>query len=489
MTVLAAGLLAAACSSASGARLQPRAGQPVAGAGGSPAALGSVARPVASRRLRRAGRFGRPVASLLPDPGAATALLIAKAIDAVKADPTNQESLLELGLAYYQHARETADPTDYARADEAFDRILAIDPANADALVGKGTLALAKHQFAAALTFGQQAQTLEPKAARVYGVIGDALTELGRYPEAIDAVQTMVNTRPDLSSYSRVSYQRELHGDLEGATSMMEQAVIAGGPATENTEYLRVILGNLWFTRGDLDKAAASYAASLEHSPGYVFALAGQARVAAAEGDLPTAIALYQQAEARVPFPEFLIAQGEAQEAAGLADDAAGTYRLVRQIEGYFAANGVNTDLDLALFESDHGDPATALRLARAAYAETPNIKAADALAWALFHNGQLVEARQRAEEALRLGTLDPSYLYHAGMIAAAQGDDAAARYWLGQSLARNPMWSPLHAPRAAAALAELGSGPGGNAMSRRVECAHAGDRSRWWRCCSCRWR
>jgi hypothetical protein len=34
------------------------------------------------------------------------------------------------------------------------------------------------------------------------------------------------------------------------------------------------------------------------------------------------------------------------------------------------------------------------------------------------------------------------------------------ARYWLGQSLARNPMWSPLHAPRAAAALAELGAGP-----------------------------
>ena len=471
MTVLAMGLLVAACSSASGPSSSPAAVVPSQGPSGSPVTLGSAASPAAVAAVGSVASPAAvvsvaPAASPLPDPGAATGLLIARAIDAVKADPTNQESLLELGLAYYQHARETADATDYARADEAFDRILAIDPANADALVGKGTLALAKHQFAAALTFGQQAQTVEPKAARVYGVIGDALTELGRYPDAIDAVQTMVNTRPDLSSYSRVSYQRELHGDLEGATSMMEQAVIAGGPATENTEYLRVILGNLWFTRGDLDKAAASYAASLDHSPGYVFALAGQARVAAAKGDLRTAIALYQQAEARVPFPEFLIAQGEAQEAAGLADDAAGTYRLVRQIEGYFAANGVNTDLDLALFESDHGDPATALRLARAAYAETPNIKAADALAWALFHNGQLVEARQRAEEALRLGTLDPSYLYHAGMVAAAQSDDAAARSWLGQSLARNPMWSPLHAPRAAAALAELGSGPVATAPS-----------------------
>jgi len=42
-------------------------------------------------------------------------------------------------------------------------------------------------------------------------------------------------------------------------------------------------------------------------------------------------------------------------------------------------------------------------------------------------------------------------------MIAAAQGDTTAARTWLSASLARNPMWSPLHAPRAAAELAKVG--------------------------------
>ncbi len=400
-----------------------------------------------------------------PVPGDATETKIRSYTERLKTNPNDHDTLLLLGLAYYQHARETADPSDYGRARQAFDRLIAMDPNDVEALIGEGTISLARHDFAGALAIGQKALALDSHIARIYGVVGDAQVELGRYDEAVQSVQSMVNTRPDLSSYSRVSYQRELHGQLDGAISAMESAVQSGGPATENTEYVRVILGNLWFLKGDLAKSEASYESSLVHSRDYVFALAGVARVKSANGDLAGAIDLYQQAADRVPFPEFLIALGEAQEAAGRTDDSARTYRLVRQIEALFKANGVNTDLDLALFEADHGDPGTALELARAAYAATPNVKAADALAWALYKNGQLREARQRAEESLRLGSLEPSYQYHAGMIAKAQGDDAWARFWLGESVAANPAWSPLHAPRAAAALAELGPGPVASAV------------------------
>ncbi|MFN8623243.1 MAG: tetratricopeptide repeat protein [Chloroflexota bacterium] len=392
----------------------------------------------------------------LPPPGAGARALEAGFIDRLKAAPTDLEALLGLGGAAYQLARETADPTEYGRAETAFQTVLDTEPASVDALVGLGTVALARHAFADGLAFGDRALAIEPRSARALGVRADGLTELGRYDEAKAAVQRMVDLRPDLGSYARVSYQRELHGDLDGAIAAMRAAVVAGGPAAENTAYLEVVLGNLWFLAGDLDRASAAMDAALAGVPGYAFALACQARVAAARGDLDAAIAGWQAAADRVPFPELLIGLGEAQEAAGRMDDAAATYDLVRQVEALFAANGVSVDLDLALFEADHGDPAHAVELAQAAWAATPNVKAADALGWALHQAGRDNEARPMAEAALRLGSLEPAYAYHAGVIAAAQGDEASARTWLAASLERNAAWSVLGAPRAAAALAAL---------------------------------
>jgi tetratricopeptide (TPR) repeat protein len=389
-------------------------------------------------------------------PGADSRRIIDIATAALLADGDDTDALLTLGLSWYQHARETYDPSDYARADEAFARRLALLPDDPETIIGQGTVALARHRFSDALDLGTRARDLAPANPRAWGVVSDALVELGRYPEALDAVQHMVDLRPDLGSYSRVSYQRELRGDLDGAIDAMERAVIAGGPETENTEYVRVLLGNLWMIDGDLDHAEASYDASLEHAPGFVHALAGLARVRAARGDVDGAVELLQGATDVVPAPELLITLGELQEAAGRTTDARTTYDLVRDIESLFAANGVVVDLDLALFEADHGDPSRAVELARQAWTDTPTVRAADALGWALMQAGRPDEARPWAERALALGSVEPSYLFHAGLIADAQGDAAAARAWLGDLLDRDPGWSALRAPIARQTLARL---------------------------------
>ena len=367
-----------------------------------------------------------------------------------------------LGMAYLQRARETGDPTYYGKAEATFDEALGREPQNVEALIGKGALANARHQFREALAIGEQARDLNPTIARVYGVIADAQIELGMYDAAVQTLQTMVDLRPDLSSYSRISYARELHGDTAGAIQMMEQAVMAGGPATENSLWVRFQLGNLHFNAGDLASAEQQYQGALAQSPDYVYALGGLARVRAAQGHYDEAIDLYNRAVARMPLPEFVIALGETQEAARRPADAAKQYDLVRAMQQLFAANGVDTDLELALFEADHGrDPQAALALARAAYERRPSIKAADALAWALFKAGQPAEARGYADQALRLGTRDALMLYHAGMIAQAQGDGVAARDYLRRALEVNPHFSPLYGPRAQQALAKLGTSAG----------------------------
>ncbi|MCI0396003.1 MAG: hypothetical protein L0322_13835, partial [Chloroflexi bacterium] len=178
------------------------------------------------------------------------------------------------------------------------------------------------------------------------------------------------------------------------------------------------------------------------------------ARVAAAHGHYGKAIALYQSIVQRLPLPEFAIPLGELYEITGQADQARQQYDLVRAIQQLNAAAGVDVDLELALFDADHGvDPAAALEKARAAYSRRPSIYAADVLAWTLYRNGRYEEAWTYSQQALRLGTRDALLHYHAGMIAQALGRETAAHRHLQEALAINPYFSILYAPQAQAAL------------------------------------
>ena len=66
-------------------------------------------------------------------------------------------------------------------------RALALAPRDLLATSGLGSLALSRHRFREALALGRRARAISPTTARNYGVIGDALVELGRYREAFRA--------------------------------------------------------------------------------------------------------------------------------------------------------------------------------------------------------------------------------------------------------------------------------------------------------------
>ncbi len=377
-------------------------------------------------------------------------------VTAVPLDPNEAAAFNTQGINYLQKVRETGDPTYYGKAETAFDEALKRDSQNVNALVGKGTLALSRHQFAAGLKLGQQAHDLDPNVVVTYGVIGDAQTELGQYDEALATIQTMVDKRPDLSSYSRASYQRELHGDIDGAIALMQEAVRSGGPNAENVQWVRVQLGNLYFNKGNLAQAETEYQHALAALPNYAYAQAGLAHIRAVQGRTDEAIALYTQAIQRIPLPEFVIALGETEQAAGQTAKANEQYGLLRVIEKLFQANGVNTDMELALFEADHGDSQQALAQARIAYNERPNYKAADTLAWALSQAGQQSEAQRYEQEAMKIGTQDGLMFYHAGVIASRAGDKAGARARLEQALLVNPNFSPIYVLQSRQMLTQL---------------------------------
>jgi tetratricopeptide (TPR) repeat protein len=171
----------------------------------------------------------------------------------LRSHPDDWQSYSQLGLAYLQKARETGDPTYYLRTEEALNKALSFQADDYASISAKGALALARHDFSAALEWGEKATRINPDRTYAYGVIADAQVELGLYEEAIETLQTMVDLRPDMSSYSRISYLRELHGDTEGALEMMQLAVDSGTPNAESTAWVRTQLANLYFNIGDLE--------------------------------------------------------------------------------------------------------------------------------------------------------------------------------------------------------------------------------------------
>ena len=138
------------------------------------------------------------------------------------------EAMDTLAGAYLQKVREVGDPGYYPEVEALLQSALSHDPNDGQALTLMGSLALARHQFHRALLFGQQARAALPASASPLGVIVDAETQLGDYPAAVASLQQMVDLKPDLASYARVSYLRELNGDVAGAIDAMKQAVEAG---------------------------------------------------------------------------------------------------------------------------------------------------------------------------------------------------------------------------------------------------------------------
>ncbi len=349
----------------------------------------------------------------------------------------------QLGLAHLQKARETGDPDHYRKAENTLNRALALQPDDYVAVSAMGMLALARHQFAESLTWGERARRLNPERTYAYGVIADAQIELGKYDEAAMTLQAMVDLRPDLSSYARISYLRELYGDTEGALEMMRLAASGGGPNAEHTAWLRTQLGNLSFNSGDLPKAESEYQYALTRLPGYVYGLAGLGRVRFAQGQMDEAIKLLTQATQTIPLPEFVILLGDLYWATGNLDAAQRQYDLLGAIQTLYEANGVDLDLEIALFNADHDrDLQATLTKAREAYARRPSVYAADVLAWVLYKTSNYGEARAYSEQALRLGTKDALKIFHAGMIAQRLGDTATAMHYLKQALALNPHFS-----------------------------------------------
>ena len=433
--------------------------------------LGAVIALAGSSRLRSSdepanqGAASAPVAAVGDVPGSGvltTGELVDFWRERVERNPKDYISYANLGGAFIRIARETGDVDSYSRAEAALEKALEINPNYSSAISYLATVLYAKHDFTGALKRAERIYSFDPGAAQALAVVGDSHLELGDYGEAESAYDKLLDLSQTPPVYSRLARLAELKGQPQEAIELLRRAAAEaddGVTSQESMAWYRLQLGNLYFNTGSIESAEGEYERSLKAFPAYVHAQAGLAKVQAARGDYDEAASLYGQVVDRYPIPEYVAALGDVHLAAGREDEAVQQYDLVAAIDKLYKANGVNTDLQMALFFADHDlRLGEALRQARTEYERRGSIQAADVLAWALYKSGQYEEARDYSEEALRLGTQDALMLFHAGMIYDRLGEYEKARDHLERAIQINPGFSVLYAGTAADTLRDLQS-------------------------------
>ena len=261
----------------------------------------------------------------------------------------------------------------------------------------------------------------------------------------------MNSIRPDLPAYARVSYLREIYGDMPGAIQAMDFAVKAGFAGLEQTEWTRVALGHLYEVSGDTAHARGYYRMSLAIRPGYAYALAGLGRMAAAKKDYVTAIKYYQQA--RITVKDYAFADeladlhrlsGNPDEADKMAEESIDMLASAAKDADDNEEMGHYADRELAYAYLKTNELDKALEHAKIEYARRPdNIDVNETMAWVLYKRGNFAEAQKYMQVARRTGSKNPVLLCRAGFILSKMGKTAEGQALIEQSLKTAPYLNP----------------------------------------------
>lgn len=373
---------------------------------------------------------------------------VAKLVTDLKAKPGDAQKELLLAKEFMQEGRVTGNYSYYNKAAlNLINKVLDKDPKNFDAICFKSIVYLSQHRFAEAKQIAMQGAQMNPYSSFIYGSLVDANVELGNYPEAVKMCDKMVGTRPDIRSYSRVSYLREIHGDVQGAIEAIRMAVSAGFPGSEDTEWARMVLAHLYEDTGSLEKAETEYKTALAERPDYPFAYAGIGRIARYKKDYRAAIDYYQRAKGVMGDASFY-------------EDLIDLYRLNNEPEkseecarvtlnalladnisaGKNPDDGHYSDRELANLYLKMKQLDKALEHARIEQQRRPdNIDASETLAWVLYKKGEAAKALPYIQTAMRTNSQNPERLVRAGLIMAAAGQQAEGKVLMEKGLSLKP--------------------------------------------------
>ena len=350
----------------------------------------------------------------------------------------------------YQRAILSGHPDDLRAAESGIDRAIREIGPLVDLYVLKANLDFRMHRvekaerdIAALTRFGGD--------ARIVGLKAGIAFQSGRYEEARKGYLLAIENSPTWDNFARLAYWESKFGEINLADKLYAQAEnVVSAKEMRSYAWVKLERGLLELSRGRYQEAAAHYDQADRAYTGYWLAEDRRAELLAAERKFDEAIALYRKVIARAPRPELQQALGDLFMFMGKPEEAKPWHDAA--LAGYLdsvARDEVHYYHHLAGFFADaRQESVEALKWARKDIELRQNFLTQDALAWALYRDGQFGAALGTMERALASGVKDPHVFFHAAMIHLAAGRSGDGKRFLQMLSHMNPGYENFHVHR-----------------------------------------
>ncbi|BDS06434.1 hypothetical protein NT6N_14740 [Oceaniferula spumae] len=379
---------------------------------------------------------------------------------------------IKVGNALMQEARNTLSH-DFSEAGAAYTQALKLEPENSDAMLGMAWVANSNHDFKAGKKWCEKVIAVSPKQVDAYSLMGDGAVEKGQYDEAFQHYQSALDIRVDLSTLSRSSHLVWITGNSMKARQLMMKAIKSGGPHPENTAWCRAELALMLLHDGAIPSAQKEAETAVLTAPKNPRALYAAAKVKIALKKYENAIVILERS---LSIRKTHDAMATLVKLYGLVDNDEKKKAMTQQLIAFHQTGHQHADHHDHDHSHDHGhshsdvgssqfakfladenlDLDLALKQAELAYENFPNVYSADALAWCHFKKGDFKKATLYSRRSLAQQTPDASLHFHAGIIAEKSNQPSLARKHISAALSMNPMFDPVDAAEARAAMARI---------------------------------
>lgn len=379
-----------------------------------------------------------------------------------QSSPADMAIAFQLGRAFSQNGMPLP-------ATRQFEQVIRSQPGNVAALLALAELSSTAQRFQQSLLYSERILELQPGLRNASLLHATALVGLGRLDEAHVEYNRLIHDQPGyaeaklqlamldvlLKRYSESERLfRDLYrpkaGDFRALKGLVEVYLAQGqeekalallnGELTRFPDSIAVhsILATTAARSGKVDLAIQQYERLLAKRAGDQDTCTQLGQLYQRKGDLPRALSLFQTAADLAPSDWRALGRlGAAQQASGLAANAAGTYRHAIEL------GADNPDLfnNLAYLEADSGtNLEDALALSQKALSRSPgNAQYADTVGYIYLKKHDNAAALQIFQAILKRFPNDAGFRYHLALALLQSGKREQGQQELRAAVAANP--------------------------------------------------